>query len=432
MSDNVVTFPPSTGKADKCGDFFAVDRRAMARACQLGLNPAVSYLILARFTGGDNRTLKAGTNAVEKYTGISRPRAKAAIQDLVDHGLVGTDTDKNVKKITPAHEVKGCENYPPTLTQDQQGLFSRMVKKADENGDVWLPQGRSKEWPTTRPHAEAVALASKGLVRERSNGWVRCTPYDPVKAGEPDWIWLPNAVVTGAADERPPVELIRQCQDVMLLRLFVDLYHAQSLANDGGIHWRQIRKEFSREKIGQRGAMTVWGFQGKNEVAWGTAPFVKPHFTGKVEKKEDGSTRDTGWTDFWNRFSKLTTLGLVEMVGHVIEADTDTAEVIHPYAIDNGDPLERQLAAAAQKAAASLLTSAQVDWALEQGYDLVPVPTHIGDVQLFGIGRLRYRPRTAATAAWYANLYQTCTDFIARYDEMAKGKTGSKSAEFSQ
>jgi len=38
--------------------FFAVDRRAWARVCALGLNPAVAYLVVACGTGGDNRTTK--------------------------------------------------------------------------------------------------------------------------------------------------------------------------------------------------------------------------------------------------------------------------------------------------------------------------------------------------------------------------------------
>jgi hypothetical protein len=47
--------PPSA--SDRRGGFFAVDRRAWARACGLGMNAAVAYLVLARGTGGDNLAL---------------------------------------------------------------------------------------------------------------------------------------------------------------------------------------------------------------------------------------------------------------------------------------------------------------------------------------------------------------------------------------
>jgi hypothetical protein len=51
----------------------------------------------------------------------------------------------------------------------------------------------------------------------------------------PEWIFLPNTFVTGAADETQPLELLRQTQDPMALRLAVDLYYAQNLAEDGGV-----------------------------------------------------------------------------------------------------------------------------------------------------------------------------------------------------
>lgn len=46
---------------------------------------------------------------------------------------------------------------------------------------------------------------------------------------KPDFIWLPNEFVTGAENENPPLELLRQTQDVMALRLAIELYHAQNL-----------------------------------------------------------------------------------------------------------------------------------------------------------------------------------------------------------
>ena len=67
----------STSKGQ--GDFFAVDRRAWARACSLGINTAVTYLMLARGTSADNRTSTWSVQAIEKYTSVSRGRAQAAI-----------------------------------------------------------------------------------------------------------------------------------------------------------------------------------------------------------------------------------------------------------------------------------------------------------------------------------------------------------------
>jgi hypothetical protein len=51
---------------------------------------------------------------------------------------------------------------------------------------------------------------------------------------DPDRIWLPNALVTSAAAETSPIELVPQGQDVVTLRLLINLYHAQNLRGDGG------------------------------------------------------------------------------------------------------------------------------------------------------------------------------------------------------
>jgi hypothetical protein len=42
------------------------------------------------------------------------------------------------------------------------------------------------------------------------------------------WVWLPNTIVTSAANEIPPIERIRQSQNVAALRLFIDLYAEHS------------------------------------------------------------------------------------------------------------------------------------------------------------------------------------------------------------
>ena len=108
------------------GNFFAVDRSAWAAVCGKGMNPATAYLVLACFSGRDNRTTSASVNAVEQYTGIARGRARQAID----------------------------------------------------------------------------ALISIGRVRQRRGGTRPQYAIDPYTAkSDTDWIWLPNALVTGVAQE---------------------------------------------------------------------------------------------------------------------------------------------------------------------------------------------------------------------------------------
>jgi hypothetical protein len=146
--------------------------------------------------------------------------------------------------------------------------------------------------------------------------------------------------------------------------------------------------------------------------------------TGKFEEvdKPDGSKgrRDTGWKPFWKAWNLLIGNGLVELVGHVIEADNDTAEVVHPYAIGNGEDDERTLALCAKSAAEALLTPSQIERAQTQGLQLLPVPAHqLPNVQVVGIARLRYRPHTKATAAWFAKK-QEWGEWRERYRELAE------------
>ena len=99
---------------DGRGHFFAIDRRAWAIVCTLGMAAAVSYLVLSRGSGGDQRTTSWSINAIEKYTGIGRPRAQAAVKALERAGLVRLVQKGSRPRyyIVPAHEVPGCEGRP--------------------------------------------------------------------------------------------------------------------------------------------------------------------------------------------------------------------------------------------------------------------------------------------------------------------------------
>src|SRR4051812_32088426 len=95
------------------------------------MNAQIAYLVLARGTGGDNRTTKWSVNAVEKYTGISRSRAAAAITQLEGAKAIVRDPaskrDRPKYRIGPAHEIPGCEGFPPpALSPEQQRVFDNL------------------------------------------------------------------------------------------------------------------------------------------------------------------------------------------------------------------------------------------------------------------------------------------------------------------
>src|SRR3954451_15934346 len=101
--------PPAAAGPDQ-GDFFAVDRRAWARACSLGMNAAVAYLVLARGTARDNRSTAWSVQAVEKYTSISRGRAQQALELLAKNGMIEVlrEGTRPKYRLRSAHEVPGC------------------------------------------------------------------------------------------------------------------------------------------------------------------------------------------------------------------------------------------------------------------------------------------------------------------------------------
>ncbi|HEV7267343.1 MAG TPA: hypothetical protein VGN83_20910 [Falsiroseomonas sp.] len=409
---------------DGRGDFFAVDRRAWAFVCGLGMNPAVAHLALARGTGGDNRTTSWSANAIEQRTGISRSRAAQAIAELERSKAVFRDPagkrDHPRYKIVPAHEIPGCEGCPPpALHPEQQRVL-------DQLGDCWtlVPQNISprqreehERWGTRWPGKAADQLVTLGRAT-RDGARYRAVRYDAEAAARSDWIWLPNALVDGAAGETAPVELVRQTGSVATLRLLVDLYGAQTLDEDGGVHFRRVRESYERHRVGEQGPFVVWGFVPAAVTAWPDAPFVAPYLAGTAGDKD---RRAVAWEEFGACWNRLRTLGLVEMVAHLVHADTADGEILHPMALEGtGLDVERELAQAALRAALTMLTPGQYDWARRQGVvALAPVLRHIEGVQLVGVARLRYRPRTSRTRT-FAGREADWREAIARLEEIAR------------
>ena len=245
----------------------------------------VAYLVLARGTGPDQRTTAWSANAIEQYhryhVAARQGRNRHACTDRCCDDRPGRQK-ASLPHYGRPRRFPGCEGYsPPTLSQAEKSLFDHLT--AAFQG---VPARGGRDWHHWEaPRTVAASLVQKGWAAPVS-GALHCyrpIPYDAEAAAVPDWIWLPNALIDGAATEIAPVELCRQTQNAAALRLLVDLYHAQALASDGGIHWRSIRLGFSRHRIGERGAYVVYGFRAGTEQAWSGKPFIQPHMTGEME-----------------------------------------------------------------------------------------------------------------------------------------------------
>ncbi|MBY5838077.1 hypothetical protein J3P71_17755 [Rhizobium leguminosarum] len=331
--------------------FFAVDRRCWRAACDLGMNEAVAYLVIASGTGGDQRTSSWSATSIEVRTGIHHRRATGAIDNLVGAGLM--TVEKRGKRrsyfLKPANEVPAV--VAKTIT----------------------PARRARE-------------KCQEALEELEN---------------PQWIWLPNALVEGAADETPPVKLLRQSQNLKALRLFIDLYFYHDLADCGGIEWHRgigIRQPFTRREIGRHGIYVVWAF--KPDPTTGSQTYKNAPF----------------WFEggFWDAWNMLLSAGLVEFVAHLVESDGDVAEVIHPLPWANGEDGEKAITIAAIGAGRRMAPFFDD----ERTTMLIPVSKLRPDVELIGIARMKYRPQTARTSEWLAKANEWRKTALA-FDEMA-------------
>lgn len=354
----------------KRGGFFAVDKATWARVCPgLGLNASVAYLVLAAFSGADNETTAASVNAVEKYTGIARARAAAAIKALIDAGVV---------------------------LQTQGGSRPR-YKLIPHTAPAPAPKPARGRKPAASPPAPSAP---------------------PARA----MVWLPNALVTGAKGETAPVERVRQTGDPYILRLLVDLYYGQNLRDDGGIARSVIHRKFSRVKVGEHGPFTVWGFtEGMEFVRWGE--LTNPHKREKLTPEEQTAGKNPA-VDFFPRLQTLVDLGLVQWVPHLVESEDFDSEVIHPYVMNSplgkGD-MEAELGSAAYCAGSVMLAARLRN--VDPGLWFAPLPKHYANAAMVGIARLRYRPHTSNTARWYGQLQELGRKYLERYAYLSAGRT---------
>ncbi len=384
--------------------FFAVDARSWPKVCDIGMPAAVSYLVLACGSGGDQVTTRWSVDAITRHTGIGRPRAKQAVAALVNAGLIRVEKGGTRPQYSIVHVHQQAE---ASLTSEEQRIYDiiawgfNTVPKIGRNDDIWK---------YGKPYETALSLARKGYLED--HGGSRFTLAE--SAAAPDLIWLPCSLVE-VVNEDPsvtPVERIRQSNNIRALRLFIDLYHAHDLINGPGINWRPphgLRYKFERVQLGQYGEFVVWGFKPLHAESYSAARFLEPHLDHTIE---DVATK------FWEAFKILTDLRLLAPVTYLVENDSQHGEELWPIPMDGiGEECEQAVGRAAAKLTSLMLTERQADRAKELKLRaLCPVPRHVADVQAVGIYRLRHRPHTEATRAWFADLQDQCKGTIERFE----------------
>lgn len=194
----------------------------------------------------------------------------------------------------------------------------------------------------------------------------------------------------------------------------MDLYSEQNLRDNGGVHPQLIRENYSRREIGEWGIYIIWGFRRGQKTLWYEGPLAAHKTQPKKENEHP----------VWKSVGLLEEMGLLTFVPHLFESSSTQAEPIHPYGIGaNGEePIETRIGEAAGTAAQLMCAEWAIEPAKSEGFEyFCPVPRTKPDVQLIGVARLRYRPHTKRTAAWYAQLHSSGNAAISHYEEIVRG-----------
>jgi hypothetical protein len=391
--------------------FFAIDARIWAQVTTAGMNEAVVYLVLARGKGHNNKTTSWSATAVSKYAGIGWHRAKDAIMCLIASNFI-----RCAESHTRAHPRYQLATYPELLTAIPPANLDLLEKTVLSD----LRAGKQPIGKTMNKVADK--LFRRGLLRSEQ-GLFRLP--EPVAENHDDHlIWLPNTIIEGtAAGEESPLQRLRSAGCIWTLRLFVDLYSAQNLWDDGGISPQFIFQKFERLKAGQQGAYTVWAFKPGTHNVWWRGPLENHRSRRKLNPEDEHP--------IWPSLRLLETTGLLSYVPHVFENDTEVAEPLHAYGIaGQGEiPVEREIGTAANRAGLAMCLPERMEEAIGAGFCyFCPVVHTKPSAQMIGVARLTYRPHTRRTANWVAGLHEAAPRWVRTFTELAaKAETSSAS-----
>ena len=296
-----------------------------------------------------------------------------------------------------------------------QGCFAiceRSVERLVEFGInelttyVVLAAGTGRDHSTTAWSAQAVEKytglrwrrAKKSIDSLYEHGFIENKSGPPKKpryklATPKEFIWLPKTFVVGATTEQPPLQRLRQIQDVNTMYLALWIYANQNLVEDWGISREWLRCDFISHELKTWSEWRIVGFKEKREASCNL-----PDPWGAHEEAP------------WHHMRKLIDCGLIEWTAALFEGPN--GEPIHPLAHDDfstlGDALNRF-----KEAAATLIDVHEFDY-------VMPVPRHLRNVQLTQIARTRYRAPTDLTRQWFAEYAQAEDTYAARYEAIAR------------
>lgn len=124
------------------GNFFAVDRGTWEELWTLDttnrINFVLMYLVISAGTGSDHQLSKWSTKACERYTGLGKPRAKVAVDELVSHGVIKY-TERSTKAF-PQYQLTGIPSdadpiFLPIALVTGLSVEASILRRVRETGD---------------------------------------------------------------------------------------------------------------------------------------------------------------------------------------------------------------------------------------------------------------------------------------------------------
>jgi hypothetical protein len=141
---------PSSASPGKRGEgrgsnFFVLDREHWNRLWDAPtanrLNLVTSFLVLLAGTGADHRLTKWSARACEGYAGMGKPRAKAAIAELISGGLAAhTEASRAMRPqyVLAEPQAKGEPIFLPVQLITSLGAETPILRRVRETGDEML------------------------------------------------------------------------------------------------------------------------------------------------------------------------------------------------------------------------------------------------------------------------------------------------------
>jgi hypothetical protein len=188
----------------------------------------------------------------------------------------------------------------------------------------------------------------------------------------------------------------------------VRLYGSQNLRDDGGITRLLFREKYDSESLGKNGKWSVRSFVPTSWELIPTGPFSTRDLT-QLSKEHPA----------FALLRNLVELDLLSLVPHLCESEEPDSEIMHPVPLSSDVEGESELTYSAKVAAASLLPAAVRAKVLNTTQIAVPISSEYPRAAVVGILRLRHRPRTARTSAWFAEFDQQRARYQELYENIA-------------